>query len=122
MAYVRTRLGRWFYEEHGSTRKAGDPCIVLLHGLLFDGGMWNACVGPLAERPGYSSDRAITLVMAVMWDAIRGGIRCRFDHDGVAAARAAARDPTLFVENQNTADGRNDPAAARVAKRCVEVR
>jgi 3-oxoadipate enol-lactonase len=40
MAYVRTRLGRWFYEERGSTRREGDAAIVLLHGLLFDGGMW----------------------------------------------------------------------------------
>lgn len=47
--YVRTRLGRWFYEERGAPRRAGDACIVLLHGLLFDGGMWDGCVGPLAE-------------------------------------------------------------------------
>lgn len=40
MAYVRTRLGRLFYEERGATRRPGDPAIVLLHGLMFDGGMW----------------------------------------------------------------------------------
>ena len=40
MPYVRTRLGRLFYEEHGRPRREGDPAIVLLHGLLFDGGMW----------------------------------------------------------------------------------
>jgi len=49
MAYVRTRLGRWFYEERGAARRERDACIVLLHGLLFDGGMWDACTGPLAE-------------------------------------------------------------------------
>jgi len=49
MAYVGTRLGRWFYVERGAPRHVGEPCIVLLHGLLFDGGMWDACVGPLAE-------------------------------------------------------------------------
>lgn len=40
MPYVRTRLGRLFYDERGEARRNGDPAIVLLHGLLFDGGMW----------------------------------------------------------------------------------
>src|SRR5690349_12906420 len=48
MAYVRTRLGRLFYEERGQARRPGDPAIVLLHGLLFDGGMWRDQIGPLA--------------------------------------------------------------------------
>ncbi|MBS2013756.1 MAG: alpha/beta fold hydrolase [Deltaproteobacteria bacterium] len=47
MAYVRTRLGRLFYDERGQAR-AGEPAIVLLHGLLFDGGMWDDQVAPLA--------------------------------------------------------------------------
>ena len=47
MAYVRTRLGRWFYEERGTAKREGDPPIVLLHGLLFDGGMWRKQVEPL---------------------------------------------------------------------------
>jgi len=46
--YVRTRLGRWFYEERGKAKRSGDPAIVLLHGLLFDGGMWKGQVEPLA--------------------------------------------------------------------------
>jgi 3-oxoadipate enol-lactonase len=49
MAYVRTRLGRLFYEERGGTRRPGDPAIVLLHGLLFDGGMWKGQLDALAE-------------------------------------------------------------------------
>lgn len=49
MAYARTRLGRWFYEDRGETKRAGDPAIVLLHGLLFDGGMWSGYVEPLSE-------------------------------------------------------------------------
>jgi 3-oxoadipate enol-lactonase len=48
MAYVRSRLGRWFYEERGAKKRASDATIVLLHGLLFDGGMWARQVEPLA--------------------------------------------------------------------------
>jgi pimeloyl-ACP methyl ester carboxylesterase len=48
MPYVRTRLGRLFYDERGSERRPGDPAIVLLHGLLFDGGMWRGQIEPLA--------------------------------------------------------------------------
>jgi 3-oxoadipate enol-lactonase len=48
MAYVRTRLGRWFYEERGAAKRAGESAIVLLHGLLFDGGMWARQVEALA--------------------------------------------------------------------------
>lgn len=49
MAYVRTRLGRLFYEERGASQRPGDPAILLLHGLLFDGGMWRGQVEPLAR-------------------------------------------------------------------------
>ena len=48
MGYVRTRLGRLFYEERGAQRRSGDPAIILLHGLLFDGGMWRGQAEPLA--------------------------------------------------------------------------
>jgi 3-oxoadipate enol-lactonase len=48
MAYVRTRLGRLFVEEHGEARNKSDPTIVLLHGLLFDGGMWRGQIEPLS--------------------------------------------------------------------------
>jgi 3-oxoadipate enol-lactonase len=48
MAYVRTRLGRLFYEERGERRRSGDPTVVLLHGLLYDGGMWRGSIEPLA--------------------------------------------------------------------------
>lgn len=47
--YVKTRLGRWFYEERGRARHEGDPTIALWHSFLCDGGMWDAQVGPLAE-------------------------------------------------------------------------
>lgn len=48
MAYVRTRLGRLFYEERGAKKRSGDPEIVLLHGLLFDGGMWRGQIEAMA--------------------------------------------------------------------------
>jgi 3-oxoadipate enol-lactonase len=49
MPYVRTRLGRFFYEDRGAPIGPGDrPAIVLLHGLLFDGGMWRAQVEELS--------------------------------------------------------------------------
>ena len=48
MSYVRTRLGRLFYDERGEARRAGDPAIVLLHGLLFDGGMWRGQIEALS--------------------------------------------------------------------------
>ena len=48
MPYARTRLGRFFYEEHGEPRRKGDPAIVLLHGLLFDGGMWKGQIEALS--------------------------------------------------------------------------
>lgn len=48
MPYVATRLGRLFYESHGHEKRAGDPAIVLLHGLLFDGSMWRGQVEPLS--------------------------------------------------------------------------
>ena len=48
MSYVRTRLGRWFYESHGSPKKQGDSTIVLCHGLLFDGAQWDGQVDALS--------------------------------------------------------------------------
>jgi 3-oxoadipate enol-lactonase len=48
MSYVRTRLGRWFYEERGTAKRSGDPVIILWHSLLFDGGMWKRQIEPLS--------------------------------------------------------------------------
>ncbi len=66
MAYVRTRLGRLFYEERGAQCRSGDPAIVLLHGLLYDGGMWRGQVEPLSalgrvlvfDGPGHGRSEA----------------------------------------------------------------
>ena len=51
MAYVRTRLGRWFFEEGGTKSRDTDATIVLLHSLLCDGGMWRGQV-PALEALG----------------------------------------------------------------------
>jgi len=48
MPYVRTRLGRLYFDERGEQRRPGDPPIVLLHGLLFDGGMWRGQIEALS--------------------------------------------------------------------------
>ncbi len=48
MPYVRTRLGRWFFEERGAGKAAGAPAIVLWPSLLCDGGMWRGQVEPLS--------------------------------------------------------------------------
>jgi 3-oxoadipate enol-lactonase len=47
--YVRTRLGRWFYEERGAAKRSGDATIVLWPSLLCDGGMYRHQIEPLAE-------------------------------------------------------------------------
>lgn len=49
MPYARSRVGRLFYREYGTEMKKGDPAIVLLHGFLFEGGMWRHQVEPLSE-------------------------------------------------------------------------
>ncbi len=46
--YVSTRLGRWYYEEHGRARREGDATIVLWPSFLTDGGMWDAQLAPLS--------------------------------------------------------------------------
>lgn len=43
--YVPTRLGRWYYEEHGSRTR--DDAIVLFPSFLTDGGMWDGQVRAL---------------------------------------------------------------------------
>ena len=48
MPYMPTRLGRWFYEDRGTPKRPSDPAIVLLHGLLFDGGMWSGQIEALS--------------------------------------------------------------------------
>jgi pimeloyl-ACP methyl ester carboxylesterase len=48
MPYARTRLGRWFYEERGVSKRPSDAAIVLWPSLLCDGGMFRQQIEPLA--------------------------------------------------------------------------
>jgi 3-oxoadipate enol-lactonase len=112
MAYVRTRLGRWFYEERGAPKRDGDPTIVLLHGLLFDGGMWRKQVEPLSalgrviviDGPGHGKSEApprFTLedhADALSIDAfgelgIKKAILVGLSWGGMVAMRAAIQHP-----------------------------
>ncbi|MGO8997167.1 MAG: alpha/beta fold hydrolase [Polyangiaceae bacterium] len=112
MPYVRTRLGRWFYEERGKAKREGDPAIVLCHGLLFDGGMWRAQVEPLSalgrviiiDGPGHGKSEApprFTLEDHADALAIDGfnelrvskAILCGLSWGGMISMRAAIQHP-----------------------------
>jgi 3-oxoadipate enol-lactonase len=127
MPYVRTRLGRWFYEERGKAKREGDPAIILLHGLLFDGGMWRAQVEPLSalgrviviDGPGHGRSEApprFTLEDHADALAIDGfnelevnkAILCGVSWGGMIAMRAAIQHPmrvTATVLIDTSAEG-----------------
>ncbi|HZU84799.1 MAG TPA: alpha/beta fold hydrolase [Polyangiaceae bacterium] len=110
MAYVRTRLGRWFYEERGEGA-AERPVVALLHGLLFDGGMFRAQVEPLAafarvlvfDGPGHGKsevpppftleDHADALMDAFDALDVRAAALVGLSWGGMVAMRVALRHP-----------------------------
>jgi 3-oxoadipate enol-lactonase len=112
MAYVRTRLGRWFYEERGARRRDVDADIVLLHGLLFDGGMWKAQIEPLSalgrvvvfDGPGHGKsnelpppfsleDHALALVDALDELGVRRAVTVGLSWGGMLSMRLALARP-----------------------------
>lgn len=115
MAYVRTRLGRLFYDERGVTRRKGDPAIVLLHGLLFDGGMWRGQVESLSslgrvvvfDGPGHGKsepgprftieDHAEALFDACVELGIERAVCVGLSWGGMLAMRFALQHPKMVA-------------------------
>jgi len=113
--YVTTRLGRWFYDERGAAQRPNDPAIVLLHGLLLDGAMWDDQVGPLAELgrvvvidgPGHGKsevpppfsldDHARALVDALDALGIFKALLIGLSWGGMIAMRTALDNPMRIV-------------------------
>jgi 3-oxoadipate enol-lactonase len=113
--YVTTRLGRWFYEERGQARRPNDPAIVLMHGLLFDGGQWEPQVPPLSDLgrvviidgPGHGKsevpppfsldDHARALVDALDALGIFKSILIGLSWGGMVAMRVALDNPMRVV-------------------------
>jgi 3-oxoadipate enol-lactonase len=111
MGYVRTRLGRLFYEERGTARRPGDPAIVLLHGLLFDGGMWRGQVEPLSalgrvivfDGPGHGKSEPAPRFMLedhadALYDAfgelgVKRAVLCGLSWGGMTSMRVALQHP-----------------------------
>ncbi len=46
---VRTAMGTWSCAVHGERRRAGDPDVLLLHGLFVDASLWRAQIEPLSR-------------------------------------------------------------------------
>lgn len=115
MAYVGTRLGRWFYEERGKAKPSDKTAIVLLHGLLFDGGSWKNQVGPLSELgrvvvfdgPGHGKsevpplftldEHADALADALAELEIERAVLVGLSWGGMLAMRFALRHPKRLV-------------------------
>jgi 3-oxoadipate enol-lactonase len=128
MAYLRTRLGRWFYEdlEKDGACEGGAPTIVLLHSLLCDGGMWRGQVAPLRalgrvvvlDGPGHGKsevpppftleDHARTLVEAFDALDIPRALIVGLSWGGMLAMRIALTHPSrlaAMVLLDTSADG-----------------
>lgn len=111
MPYVRTRLGRWFYEERGSAARRDAPTIVLWPSLLCDGGMWRGQIEPLSalgrvlvfDGPGHGKsevpppftleDNADALTDAFDELAVASAVMVGLSWGGMVAMRLALRHP-----------------------------
>ncbi|MGO9833810.1 MAG: alpha/beta fold hydrolase [Polyangiaceae bacterium] len=112
MPYVRTRLGRWFYEERGKAARPDAPTVVLWHSLLCDGGMWRGQIEPLSalgrvvsfDGPGHGkSEQSPSFTLEENADALVDGFReLRIERavmvglswGGMLAMRLALQHPT----------------------------
>ena len=109
--YVSTRLGRWYYEEHGRSRREGDAAIVLWPSFLTDGGMWDGQIAELAalgrvlvfDPPGHGKSEAPppfslddnTRALADALDALgaRASVMAGLSWGGMLAMRLAVLAP-----------------------------
>jgi len=107
VSYVRTRLGRLFYEERG----AGRVAFVLQHSFLFDGRMWRPQVAALAELgrvlvvdgPGHGKSEVpppfeLEEHAAAMFDAldawrVERAVLCGLSWGGMVSMRMAFAQP-----------------------------
>jgi 3-oxoadipate enol-lactonase len=114
MPYVRTRLGRWFYEERGAAARPGDPAIVLWPSLLFDGGMWRHQIEPLSalgrvlvfDGPGHGKsevprpftleENADALIDAFGELKVDHAVMAGLSWGGMLGMRAALQHPSRF--------------------------
>jgi 3-oxoadipate enol-lactonase len=112
MPYVRTRLGRWFYEERGKEPRPDAPAVVLWPSLLCDGGMWRGQMEPLAalgrvvsfDGPGHGKsqdpppftleENADALVDAFRELGIERAVSIGLSWGGMLAMRLALQHPT----------------------------
>jgi|HubBroStandDraft_2_1064218.scaffolds.fasta_scaffold23528_2 3-oxoadipate enol-lactonase len=111
MPYVRTRLGRWFYEERGPSARGGDA-VLLWHSLLCDGGMWRNQLEPLSalgrvvsfDGPGHGKsevpprhftleDNADALLDAFEELGVQRVVVCGLSWGGMVGMRLALRHP-----------------------------
>jgi 3-oxoadipate enol-lactonase len=110
--YVRTRLGRWFYEERGVARLRSDAAIVLWPSLLCDGGMFRHQMEPLSalgrlivfDGPGHGKsevpppftleDNAEALVDAFDELKVERAVVVGLSWGGMIAMRLALAHPT----------------------------
>jgi 3-oxoadipate enol-lactonase len=110
--YVRTRLGRWFYEERGASHRPSDAAIVLWPSFLCDGGMFRHQIEPLSalgrvlvfDGPGHGrsevpppftlEDNAGALIDALRDLRVERAIFVGLSWGGMLAMRVALQNPT----------------------------
>jgi 3-oxoadipate enol-lactonase len=133
MAMVETRLGRWYYDEHGETVAEGDPAVVLLHGLMLDRRMWDDQIEVLRrvgrvlvlDGPGHGlsevpkpftlEQQADALADALGAVGVKRAVLVGHGWGGMVAMRFALQHPSLTAGLAliNTTADREEPRQRR---------